>query len=525
VAAGAPPTATAATGAAARGTVVASPEAAVEGKIPSPAPGVPDAFTKLPPPFKAVSAAPGRGSKVTTFQLSFFPPVPPRDRNRYWQELEKRLAVTLEPTFIPQGEYPAKLSTVTASGDLPDIVHLALDSSPDQYRVIQQGGYTDLTAYVTGDALKEFPNLALFDPQIWKNIAINKKIYGVPWPRIFVNGQLMFRQDWAEKVGFARIASAADFFNCMVAFTKNDPDGNGAADTFGFGAGLNPGFVQNMFRVPNNWRRNPDGSLTKELETEEYKAAIAFARRLYEAGAFYPDAATLTGNQAKDGFISGKFGAYGDGSLALLGTTQTRYKVTEVNRNAKVIGLVPPGHDGGRSFVNKGGGNAGFRAISGRSGRDRERVKELLRVLDYFAAPFGSEEWRFINNGTEGVHYTLKPDGTIERNELGRNEIGDIPNLMYASQVFYSDIPGEAQDVQQLQKNLLELAVDDPALGLYSPTAVTKRGELNQLVSDRVTAVITGREPASALDEMVKDWRGRGGDQIRQELQDELKQQ
>jgi len=38
---------------------------ATDGYFPSPALGVPDAYTKLPPPFGAIKSVPGRGGKVT----------------------------------------------------------------------------------------------------------------------------------------------------------------------------------------------------------------------------------------------------------------------------------------------------------------------------------------------------------------------------------------------------------------------------------------------------------------------------
>ena len=225
--AGRAPAAQATTGA---GTATsASPVAQADGFFPSPAPNVPDAYTKLPPSFKSVNAVPGKGDKVTAFLIGYNPPVPGRSSNKYWQELEKRLGVTFEPTVTPAASYVEKLTAIIASGDIPDLTLLQLEYSPDQNRLMLQGAYTDLTPYVTGDALKNYPNLARFPPQLWKNIARKGKIYGVPVPNLIAQNTLMFRQDWAEKVGFAQMKNADDFLNCMVAFAKNDPAGNGTA--------------------------------------------------------------------------------------------------------------------------------------------------------------------------------------------------------------------------------------------------------------------------------------------------------
>src|SRR4051794_18055139 len=45
--------------------------AAVAGKIPSPLPGVPDAYTAAPAPFKSYNGVPGTGGKVNVFTIAY----------------------------------------------------------------------------------------------------------------------------------------------------------------------------------------------------------------------------------------------------------------------------------------------------------------------------------------------------------------------------------------------------------------------------------------------------------------------
>lgn len=54
-----------------------------DGRIPSGVDGVPDAYTKLPTPYASVAAPPGNGGEVSTFQITFQPPIPGRDDNSY----------------------------------------------------------------------------------------------------------------------------------------------------------------------------------------------------------------------------------------------------------------------------------------------------------------------------------------------------------------------------------------------------------------------------------------------------------
>lgn len=508
----------------------------VDGKIPSPAPelGVPDAFTKLPPPFKAIASPPGKGEKVSAFVINTDPPLPPHDQNLYWQALEKRLNLSsYDATVVPDSGYEQKFAATIAGGDLPDLMFFT--PPPGWEKILQQGAFTDLTPYLTGDALKEYPNLAAFPTIVWKNVALNKKLYGVPRPRYLASTALYFRQDWAEKVGYGTQKNADDVFKMFVAMAKNDPDGNGKADTWGYSSnaprpqfGLE--FLTWMFRAPNNWRRNGDGTLTKNFETDEYKAAVDFARRLWAAGALHPDAANTTNTGNLQLLVSGKIGAYASGISGLPGKFGARGTIHQMEPSANLTAWIPVGHDGGNAVYHKAIGFFGFTAIPAKVGRDRERVKELLHILDYFAAPFGSEENTFLANGVEGTHFTYE-NGVPIKNPRGRAEIGVVTgtqgvvlaNLTNPPQVPFYDSPGDAQLIQQAQYQMLKVGLDDPTWGSYSPTNAQQSPVLAQLQADALFEVVTGRGAPDRWDTFVKDWRARGGDQIRKEYEDATK--
>jgi len=510
-------------------TPAATPDA--NGKIPSPAPGVPDAYLKPPPPFKSVATAPGKGTKVSAFLIAYLSPPTPHDGNKYWQELEKRLGISgLDMTLVPQANYVEKVSATVAGGNLPDLFFLDLSRVPDQNKTIQQGAFTDLTPFLTGDALKEFPNLALFPPQVWKNSAVSKKIWGVPRPRALAGNTLLFRQDWADKLGITRPKNGDDFLNLLTAFTKNDPDGNGKADTYGMTAKpdgtaiFNIDFFAGMFRVPNGWKLNGDGTLVSSIETDEFKALVTYMRKLYEAGIFHPDAATMSSVQAQDAYATGKVGSFWDSTQSAAGVAPgIRGRAKQSNPMANTVGFIPVGADGGKATAPIDTGFFGITAIPAKVGKDRERVKELLRILDYYAAPFGSEERAFLNYGIEGVHHTVK-DGERVLTDQGKADIGELNNQTNNVPTYY--YPGATEDailMQNTQRDLLAIGVDDPTRGFYSPTYVTKQAELRQLRIDRLNAIIQGRESLATLDQYVKDWRSRGGDQMRKEFQDALK--
>jgi putative aldouronate transport system substrate-binding protein len=523
----APTTAAVVAPTAAKPTVAATTASTASYLIKSDVPGVPDVYLKLPPLFKATQGVPGKGGTVTSI-IQIFDPVPaPRNENSYWKELEKRIGVEKwEPTLVPSASYTEKLNVVTASGNLPDLVIL----NADQRKVIQQGAYTDLTPFLSGDALKEFPNIAAYPPQLWKNVAIDGKIYGVPRPR-FLQGQItQYRKDWAQKLGFSSQPKNADeFLKLLEAMTKNDPDGNGSNDTWGLAISsgaptYSPRIIMEMFRVPNRWRLNPDGSLTSMYETPEYKEAIAFTRRLREAGVLHPDSFKMNQQSVKDALAAGKIGMIIDSTSSIDDNLEI---VLKINPKAEMANIIPFGHDGGKAVHWGANGFLGFTGIPAKVGKDKEKVKELLRILNYFASPVGSEEYIFIRYGLEGVHHTVNSNGEREQTELGKKEIGNGSVIALVAEpnrvLYFPEMPGLAQSVQNTLKAVQPLSIDDPTETAFSATWGNKSRELNQLVNDRILRILSGQDPVSAVDDMVKEFKSRGGDQTAKEFAESIK--
>jgi putative aldouronate transport system substrate-binding protein len=510
----------------------AAAAASVDGVIPSPAKDVPDAYLKLPPSFKSVAAVPAKGGKFSAAFISYSAPVPPRDQNTYWQEFEKRIGATYEPNMIAADGYKEKMAALIAGGDLPDITGIEQLNGPDLLKAINQGAFTDLTPHLEGDALKAYPNLAKIPDYGWKNVKIKKKIYGVPIVRFIPDRAMIFRGDWLDKFGGQKPKNADEFLALMVRFTKEDPAGHGKPDSFGLGGWASGGgglwyshpFFFNMFRVPHTWRQNPDGSLTNAVETPEYKQAVEYMKRLNDAGIFHPDAGSMTIQQAKDGFFGSQFGGYVDGWTAV---TQHRdvqhFRKLDPNNPAAVI-LVPPGFDGGKPAVERSQGFFGMSCIPAAIGKDTERVKELLRIIDYATAPFGSEEYMFLRWGIAGTHYELQ-NGAPILNDKGRTEIGALTaGIGRRNDIFYyPDTPDDARLMQQWNKEQLDFGVENPTYGLFSPTFIAKNSELGTLTTDRIGGIIAGREPLSTFDTFVNEWRSRGGDAMRKEYEQELK--
>lgn len=539
------PATTATTGGATGGSSAGSPGAArsstpaqgaspaqnqiIEGRIPSGVDGVPDAYTKLPSPYSAVTSAPGKGGKVRFFTIAYSEPPTAHNDNKYWQELEKRLGVQWEVQLAPADSYGEKYAALIAGGDLPELTYLNTSAFPGgtvQLQPVKQGAFTDLTPYLSGDGLKEFPNLAQYPAFIWKNAAFQGKNYGVPKPVLRANSVPFYRDDWVKKLGLGPPKNPDELYAMLLAFTKNDPDGNGRPDTWGL-ASWPTGFWPQIFKAPNGWRKNSDGTLTHQIETSEYRQSVDFARRLFADGAYHPDAPSMTTEQGRDATKASKIGLFSDGYIRFWGLNSVTRLIRSISSpTAELAPLLPPDSSSNLGVIHNSPGYWGFTAIPAKVGRDQEKARELLRVLNYLAAPFGSEEWRFIRYGFAGTHHSVDADGSLVLTDKGKADIGPFQTLVYpiiSEYVFFYPGTDDARTAQDVNKRMIAIGIDNPTWNLFSQTSVAKQSQLDQLIRDRWIDIVAGRQPLSGVDDLVRDWRSRGGDDIRKEYEEGLK--
>jgi putative aldouronate transport system substrate-binding protein len=157
-----------------------------------------------------------------------------------------------------------------------------------------------------------------------------------------------------------------------------------------------------------------------------------------------------------------------------------------------------------------------------------DRVKLLLGVLNYLSAPFGSQEHANLYYGVKDVTYTFDERGNPLLNDRGVQEVQYSPwGTIISPPPYLFDAGGvvDPKFVSQAHPQEMavhDIAITDPTIGLYSNTNATKGAVLSQVVTDGTNNIIFGREPVRSFDQLVKDWRANGGDQIRKELEDEL---
>jgi putative aldouronate transport system substrate-binding protein len=150
-----------------------------------------------------------------------------------------------------------------------------------------------------------------------------------------------------------------------------------------------------------------------------------------------------------------------------------------------------------------------------------DRIKLILRVLDYLASPFGTKEYELTHFGVEGTHFTRDGQGSPIPTALGQveNTVNlPIKYLCDAPQVLY--LPGRPDAVRRnhaWQTKVAPMLVRNPRFGRQSETGTRVGAAIETLRTDTIGSIVAGRKPLSAWDETVRKMRSQGLDQMAEE--------
>lgn len=131
---------------------------------------------------RSVPKTPGDGSKITVLTEIWTQPPTPAGSNAHWKKVNNELGVDLEAILGTDPGYEEKFSAVIAGGELPDLLWIPPNQGIQHIAELLEAKCADITEYVSGDAVKDYPNLAAMTPAHWKTAVVNGKIWGAPSP-------------------------------------------------------------------------------------------------------------------------------------------------------------------------------------------------------------------------------------------------------------------------------------------------------------------------------------------------------
>jgi len=500
--------------------------AGAKADLPSTGPNVSDAYASYPSnPPKVNHDTPGRGGEITTHVGAYYPPSTPLDQNQAWQEINRQLGVTVRMSPISLTDLFTKTATMIASDSLPDLMSFTQgwNASPNLPQFVE-AKCADLTSYLSADAVKAYPNLAAIPTAAWKHTAYKGHLYAIPIHRPAVYSVLYVNSTVYEaEIGQGVAPKNADDFKRILQQLNRPQDGR-----YAYTAQVAPNAlpwdlanISRFFGAPNGWGLDNSGKLIQTRETDQFKAAVGFARDLYAAGLFHPDTATFNSPiQLENTFLSTR-AIFAPHNMAFYNSLWRRGLAATPRLVPRV--LPPFAADGTSKPVFYLGTRMITTTAMNRASADR--VEELLRVLNWLAAPFGSQEDRLLSFGLPDVDYTLDARGNPVPTDRGPADASYVP-WRYISQrpyvIYDPDLPDYAHVLQSDEQTFAPIGIEDATFGLYSATNASKGVQLNLTFYDALSDIVQGRRPMSDYDTLVKDWQTNGGDQIRAEFHDAL---
>ncbi len=142
----------------------------------------------------------GKGGKVSI--MSPFWGSPPKNDNAYYKAMNALIGVDVAWQNQDGNTYDQKLGAVLASSDIPDVVVVPSWNMGGKIPSAIIGKFADLGPYLSGDKVKDYPNLAAIPSDAWQRCVFGGKLRGLPMPSSYVpNIVPLYRKDIFDTEG------------------------------------------------------------------------------------------------------------------------------------------------------------------------------------------------------------------------------------------------------------------------------------------------------------------------------------
>ncbi|MFI5568288.1 extracellular solute-binding protein [Streptomyces sp. NPDC051740] len=450
----------------------------------------------------------GKGGKVTI--MSPFWGSPPKDGNAYYTSMNDLIGVDVVWQNQDGNTYDQKLGAVLASSEVPDVVVVPGWNMTGKIPSAIIGKFADLGPYLSGDAVKDYPNLAAIPTDAWQRSIFGGKLRGLPMPSSYVSGIVpLYRQDIFEKEGY-EVPRSCDEFMALAKDATNAKAKRWACLDMKWTA-FNAFGVLSGNEKSLGWNE-VDGKLVYRIETEEYLEALEWTRKLFAAGVVHPDAELGKSNASDPGpkFAAGEFLIYNQDMSQWW--SRTAEQATQ-NPEFKIWGMDFFGHDGGDPTLWAQNPASIFAFVNKKA--SESVIRDVLAVANVTAAPYGTKEYMATNYGVEGTHYTVK-DGVPTKTDQGNIDVMNAYVMVAspAATIAHPDFPEVAKGQVEWQQRMGAFTRKPSFYGMQitEPARWTNlSNDFEQLEDD----VVRGRKKVSDVQQAVSDWKSKGGDELR----------
>lgn len=490
----------------------------VDGLVVSDVEGVAPLYVGSPRKYQdAVTDKPASGGSVSSFQILWGAPVTGHDKNLVWQELEKELGVdSFDITMVPDASYGDKLATLLASGKLPDFVYIQ-PNDPNAARALSDGAFLELNDYLEGDKVQEFPHIATTPEVTWKDSARDGALLGVPNPEPLRNNLLVMRLDAMKEIGVDAVPDDAEDLKALWLELAKLGQVAGR-EVFAHGA-LEPTTFEPLHDLGQEYQI-VDGKVTHKYLLPQYQDHLAFMADLWKGGFFHPDA---LGQADPELFKQGQQLNY-EASFAGFYWVPDAGRINLCKKavpTAEFVHFALPSVNGGVGRHALGKSYGGMVCIPADRGKDEDRVRELLRICDYYRSPLGSQEALFLNSGLEGRQFDFDADKNLVPADNPPTEgactwLGLLQNRVNQLPTMNEEMLGNVQETLEAATASGSVSEVD---SLVSEVRIRNFSKLDELHKDYYNSIVSGRRPVSDVAELQQEWLDRGGQDVLDDFQ------
>jgi putative aldouronate transport system substrate-binding protein len=469
-------------------------------------------------------AAPGAGTTAPagpvkfTMMANLQTPEVPSDKVE--KLLEQATNSEIEIQWVPDGSYDEKIQAGFATGSLPQVVYLKNQASFVLMRDAMKNGQF----WEIGQYLKDYPNLSKLNPQILANTEVGGKIYTLYQERQPARSGLIYRKDWADKLGLQAPKTPDEIYNMLKKFKEADLAGAGKTIPLADRNDLTYGSFKTiamLFGTPNNWGV-VDGKLVPDFMTKGYMDTLNFYKKLHSEALINQDFPVTSKTDQQNMMYTGRSGLY----IGTMGDSKTMQEKTVANVKEAVFDVSNDlvGADGKK--VTWGLGGYGTVVLFPKSAiKNEQELKNILGVMDKF---YGPEVANLLKFGIENEHFTIQDGKVLSSTDakLIEKEVRPYLNIALAETTNVKPVvytTAIAEKANNLSNEAMNFMVTDPAASLDSATYNEKGSRLQDGIKDATYQYILGKIDAAGFQAAVDKWKKDGGQAIMDEYNAQYK--
>ena len=433
--------------------------------------------------------------------------------------IEAASGVRLDIQWVANSSYGDMTSlTLADPANMPMLMVLTGARDPVVVNSARAGAFWDITEYIA-----DYPNLAQGSQDIYNNISVDGRIYGIYRSRAQARGGIYYRKDIAAAMGITEEPKTIEDLTKLAYALSDYSDDSYALNMVKYVAGT-IGIITVAHGAPYQWGVNEEGNIYPAHEDPHFLEGLNWLRDLYAAGGINPDFMTIESGEWDNIERTGKAFMRFD----CMDNTYRQQEWFEKNEGVtEDIWAMVPAVENAQGELRMWPQNAGYsgEVVITKAVKDEETMKRVLAFLDWCNTAEGQT---LLNWGLDGTTFWIREDGfrytnpdddadmslqvqTIQHslNQLGTNVNGDLtpPQKLTALRDEYNGY----------QVSMKPYIINDPCHPLTSETYTSFGSTLSTMLEDAHVQYIAGIINEDELRAVWQAWSDEGGALMTQE--------